>query len=80
MFIIEKAADAAPAPRPPRERKPHAKRWWPWDKMANGDLVKIPMSETATAAQKACHVWGKRHSAKFVTRTIDGVLHVWRTA
>lgn len=80
MFNIEKS-NAAPAPLAKgRARKVYTRRNWPWQDMKAGDVVKIEDEEMKPYAKIDCHVWGRRHSATFVTRTIDGILHIWRTA
>lgn len=76
MFKIEKSASVPPPPeRPKRERVN-----WPWKNMAVGDFVKIEDLDIARKAQVNCHVYGRYAGASFSTKTINGVLHVWRTA
>lgn len=51
---------------------------WPFKDMDVNDCVKFPDKETAFKARNQCHIYGDKTGKKFVTRTIDGVLHVWR--
>lgn len=51
---------------------------WPWSRMEPGDLVTIEDQGMAGRAQVICHVYGRQNNRKFKTKTIDGVLHVWR--
>lgn len=53
---------------------------WPWRNMEIGDLVKVSDKDLAAKAQSRAHVYGMPYGKKFATKTIDGVLHVWRTA
>lgn len=51
---------------------------WPWRHMEVGDLVKISDRDLALKAQVRAHVYGMPYGIKFSTKTIDGILHVWR--
>lgn len=53
---------------------------WPWRNMEIGDLVKVSDKDLAAKAQSRAHVYGMPYGKKFATKTIGGVLHVWRTA
>lgn len=53
---------------------------WPWKDMQVGDCVKFDDKKSAGKAQAYCHVYGTSAGKKFVTKTIDGVMHIWRTA
>ena len=57
---------------------------WPFTQMAIGDCVKVSPEDGFTNArasvQYASRPSGKRQAKAFKTRTIDGVLHVWRVA
>jgi len=74
MFTIEDGRDSM-ATEGPRTN-------WPWKDMAVGNLVKIgdDMGVDRKYAQINCHVYGNSAGKAFRTRTIDGVLHVWRIA
>ena len=72
MFKIESAAETV---MPPKQDNV-----WPWKNMKVGDLVRIHEKELARKAPVSAHNYSKQKSnMKFVTKTIDGVLHVWRT-
>jgi len=57
---------------------------WPFGQMAVGDCVRVSREDGFTNArasvQYASRPSGKRPAKAFATRTIDGVLHVWRVA
>jgi hypothetical protein len=75
MFKIQKAESVTRK----LSDKPH-RISWPWKDMGVGDMVEIADPAIASKAQIRCHVYGKLNGLKFSTQTIDGVLHVWRTA
>jgi hypothetical protein len=51
---------------------------WPWKDMEIGDCARFEDRKTAAAAQARCHTYGAKNGLKFVSKTIDGVLHIWR--
>jgi hypothetical protein len=71
MFDIERAKDGLPQMPAPRIK-------WPWREMNPGDVVKISDAALAAKAQTNCHTYGNKFGKKFATRTIEGVLHVYR--
>jgi hypothetical protein len=75
MFEIQKAESVTLKPNEKSDRIS-----WPWKDMGVGDMVKISDPAIASRAQIRCHVYGRSFGRKFATQTIDGVLHVWRTA
>jgi hypothetical protein len=72
MFEIERAEDGIPRP----QHKPRIR--WPWKDMSPGDVVKISDPALVTKAQINCHNYGRQAGMRFSTRTIEGVLHVYR--
>lgn len=72
MFKIESAAETVMPPK--------SDSVWPWKDMKAGDLVRIYDKDHARRAPVSAHNYSKTKSGvKFVTKTIDGVLHIWRT-
>jgi hypothetical protein len=71
MFEIERAENGLPQMPTPRIK-------WPWKDMRPGDVVKISDQVLASKAQINCHTYGNKFGKKFATRTIGGVLHVYR--
>ena len=57
-----------------------AKTDWPWKNMQVGDCVKFDDRKTAGLAQVRCHAHGSKTGTKFMTKTIDGVMHIWRVS
>lgn len=53
---------------------------WPHAKMIVGDCFLVHDQDRFPAARVYTNVFQKKHGFKFTTRTIDGVLHVWRVA
>ena len=51
---------------------------WPWKSMQVGDCVKFEDRKTAGLAQVRCHAHGSKTGTKFMTKTINGVMHIWR--
>lgn len=68
--------------------KPRAKRQnWPFSKMEIGDSVLIDRKSglPIDRAQNVCHVYARQrairgHECKFVTRTVDAGVRIWRVA
>jgi hypothetical protein len=75
MFEIQKSESVTQKPGDKTSRIS-----WPWKDMGVGDMVKISDQTIAPKAQVRCHIHGRQHGWKFSTQTIDGVLHIWRTA
>lgn len=57
---------------------------WPFGQMAIGDCVRVSpedgFANARASVQYASRPSGKKIAKAFKTRTIDGVLHVWRVA
>ena len=51
---------------------------YPWPEMEPGDSVFFS-DKTSSQISGSCQSWGKRHGQKFVTRTVEGGVRVWRT-
>lgn len=77
MFNIIKQSDGAPDV-PDRKIGRPSRIEWPFSKMEVGDCVKITDAKIAPKAQAYAHVYARQHGWKMATKTIDGVLHVWR--
>jgi hypothetical protein len=64
---------------PMPELKPKGPRIvWAFKEMQISDCVKIADHDLIGRAQAYCHVYGRQSAKKFMTRIIDGVLHIWR--
>jgi hypothetical protein len=72
MFKIEKAADG--------EIDAYERISWPFKEMSVGDVVRIDDASLQYKAQVACHVQGKKVNMKFKTKTLNGILNIWRVA
>jgi hypothetical protein len=72
MFKIEKAA--------PEEVGAFERVSWPFKDMSVGDVVRIEDPAFQSKAQVACHVHGRQSGMKFKTKTIGGVLSIYRTS
>lgn len=53
------------------------KQTYPFDKMAVGDSFKAPVTERGKVTGSASH-WGRRHKAKFISKTFGKEIRVWR--
>lgn len=53
---------------------------WPFAKMVTGDCVRITNENDFARARVYASIFSKKSGFKFITRTVDGVLHVWRVA
>ena len=51
---------------------------WPFKDMEVGDCVRFEQKELAYKARNQAHVYGEKTGKKFVTKTMAGVLHIWR--
>jgi hypothetical protein len=51
---------------------------WPFRDMEVGDCVQIDDPAIMNKAQMRCHVWARVNQRAFKTKTIAGVLHIWR--
>jgi hypothetical protein len=64
---------------PMPEVKPKGPRVvWAFKEMMVNDCVKIADPAMIGRAQTYCHVYGRQSAKRFMTRIIDGVLHIWR--
>jgi hypothetical protein len=70
MFQIEKNVGI------PERRKPRP-TVWPFTLMEVGDSVLVP-AEKITAARTIVGQTTRRHNMRFLTRSVDGGLRVWR--
>ncbi len=71
MFKIEKAA--------PDEINVSERVSWPFKDMVVGDVVRVDDPALQSRAQVACHVYGRQSGMKFKTKTLSGVLSIYRT-
>jgi peptidoglycan/xylan/chitin deacetylase (PgdA/CDA1 family) len=53
---------------------------WPFVYMEVGDSVFFPGSKMQGRETQAAHALGKKHGRKFVCRTVDGGIRIWRAA
>lgn len=60
---------------------PKGNMLWPHREMEVGEYFEVDGSKVSrTAVYVANHRWGKRLGRKFVARTENGFIRVWRTA
>lgn len=71
-YVIEKGI-----PVPPSGAGRSAK--YPFSGMAVSDSIRVSAQEASTARRSAS-AYGKAHNKKFVSRTVEGGVRIWRTA
>lgn len=52
---------------------------YPWPAMDEGDSVFFEGETTVGNAASSARQWGKKNDKKFVVRTLDGGVRIWRT-
>lgn len=59
---------------------PRAMTKWPFGDMRVGDVVTYDDAKKGVLAQRYCHGFARQQSPRwqFVSRTIDGVMNIWR--